>query len=87
MPTASIACWWQWKVRSYAFNAHHASTAGGGGAPQGRKGKYAVEPLVQRITYLSSWKTPIGPDGPLPPARGKHLRFLGLKNLSETTSP
>ena len=49
MPTASVTCGGIGKHVAI-FNARHASTASGGGAPQGRKGKYAVEPLVRRIT-------------------------------------
>ena len=47
------------------FNARHASTASGGGAPQGRKGK-VTQGKARR-------ETPIGPSGPLPPSRGKHI--------------
>ena len=58
MPTASVTCGGIGKYVAI-FNARHASTASGGGAPQGRKGK-VTQGKARR-------KTPIGPGGPAEP--------------------
>ena len=73
MPTASVTCGGIGKYVAI-FNARHASTASGGGAPQGRKGKVTQGKACR--------KTPIGPGGPLPPTRGKHIENASYQKLA-----